>query len=191
MKKWKKIRTIESHDYDGYYRVEKDKVITPGGKPGRYSVIQGASFSIIMPIDSAGNIWMVRQHRYPIDKISLEFPAGDMDGENPILAAKRELEEETSLISKDWFETGYFYTQIGVSSAKAYSFVAHNVKKIDNPRKDPMDKDVFKIEKYSISQIKKMITNNEITDGPTISAFVLALFQGELNRYEKSNRKKD
>jgi len=34
MKKWKKIRTIESHNYGGYYRVDRDEVITPGDKKG-------------------------------------------------------------------------------------------------------------------------------------------------------------
>ncbi|MCK5080874.1 MAG: NUDIX hydrolase [Candidatus Moranbacteria bacterium] len=185
MKKWKKIKTTETHDYDGYYRVEKDEVITPGGKPGQFSVVRKLPFSVIIPIDADGNVYMVRQHRYNLDRISLELPSGCTDGQNSLFAAKRELEEETSLVSSDWKELGWFDEGIGMLDMKGYVFIAHDVKKIDNPRKDPLDKDVFKIEKYSVNQIKKMIAKNAIADGATISAFSIAFFQGELDDYEK------
>ncbi len=183
MKKWKKVKTIEIHDYNGYYRVEKDEVVTPGGKTGQYSVVRGASFAVVVPIDKNGDIWMVKQHRYPIDKITLELPSGGLDGENPLFAAKRELEEEASLISSNWERLGEFYEANGLAEAKAYVFIAYDVKKTKNPRQDPLDKDVFEVEKYSINQIKKMIINNELIDSPLISAFSMAFFQGKLDNY--------
>lgn len=185
MKKWKKVRTIETHDYNGHYQIERDEVITPGGKPGLYAVIRSNPFSVIIPVDSKGKIYMVRQHRYPIDRFSLELPAGSTDGQNPLFGAKRELEEETSLVSDNWKEVGNFINSIYRSDLKGYIFIAHNVKKIDNPRKDPLDKDAFEIEKYSINQIKKMIADGEIIEAVTISAFSIAFFQGELDNYEK------
>ncbi len=185
MKKWKKVRTIEVHDYNGYYQVEKDEVITPGGKPGQYSVVRGAPFAVIIPIDKNGNIWMVKQHRYAIDKIDLELPMGMLDGENSLFAAKRELEEETSLASSEWEEVGKFYEANALAEIQAHVFMAYDVEKNDNPRQDPLDKDVFEVEKYSIEEIKEMIINNILTDGPTISAFSMAFFQGKLDKYLK------
>jgi len=184
MKKWKKIRTIETRDYNGYYQVERDEVITPGGKSGEYSVVRGRPFSAIIPVDRDGNIWLVKQHRYTVDSLFLELPMGGTDGEDPLFAAKRELEEEASLISNDWKKIGDFYEANGLAELKAHIFVAYNVRKINNPRKDPMDKDVFKIEKCSVPKLKEMIIDGTIVDSASISAFSIALLQGKLKEYE-------
>jgi ADP-ribose pyrophosphatase len=185
MKKWKKVRTIETHDYNGYYRTERDEVVTPSGKLGEYSVVRGSDFSMIIPVDKNGKIYLVKQHRYPIDKIILELPAGGTDGENSLFAAKRELEEESSLISSKWKKIGYFYEANGLAEIKAHVFIAYDVKKTDSPRLDPLDKDVFEVEKYSIEEVREMIVKNLLVDGPSISAFSMALLQGGLKEYEK------
>jgi len=185
MKKWKKVKTIKTHDYNGYYQVERDEVITPGGKPGKYSVVRGAPFSIIIPIDKSGNVWMVKQHRYPVDKFMLEVPAGMTDGEDPLIAAKRELEEETSLVSTEWEKIGEFHEAQNLSDIKGYVFVAYDVEKKDNPKTDPLDKDLFEVEKYPIEKVLEMIRRNDLINSFSISAVSMAFFQGKLKKYEE------
>jgi 8-oxo-dGTP pyrophosphatase MutT (NUDIX family) len=186
MKKWKKVKTIESHDYGGYYRVDKDEVITPGGKKGEYSVVKAKPFAVIIPIDRNGKVYFVKQHRYTIDKIFLELPSGAIEGgEKYLQGAKRELEEETALVSDNWKEIGSFNESNGLADIKGNIFIAENVRKIENPRRDSLDKNLFKIEKYSISEALSMIRKNKIKDSPTIIAFSLSFFQGELEKYEQ------
>jgi 8-oxo-dGTP pyrophosphatase MutT (NUDIX family) len=186
MKKWKKVKTIESHDYGGYYKVDRDEVITPGGKKGEYSVVKNNPFAVVIPIDKKGNVYLVRQHRYTTDKIYLELPSGRIEKDEEILVgAKRELEEETALVSGKWKKLGSFDESNGIADNKGNVFIAENVRKIENPRKDPLDKDMFEIEKYSIDEILAMIKENKIDDSPTIVAFSLAFFQGEFEKYEQ------
>jgi len=81
------------------------------------------------------------------------------------------------LISDKWHRLGIFYGFNGLADIKAIVFVAFNVKKINNSRKDPLDKDLFEIKKYSISETETMIKRNIIKDGPTISAFYIFLLK--------------
>ena len=57
----------------------------------------------IIPVDANGLITLVGQFRYPHKEYSWEIPeGGGPKDENPLSAAKRELEEETGLTSKKW-----------------------------------------------------------------------------------------
>lgn len=181
MNKWQKVHTKNIHHYGKYYRVEVDEIITPGGDLGEYSVVRMRPYVIIIPIDEEGFIYFVRQHRYPTDQFTIELPMGNTDGKEPIEAAKRELEEEAGLISDNWEELGKIQVAIGIGELMGHIFIAKNVRSIENPVKDPLDKDLFEIKKYSLEEIKQMILSGEIDSADTLCAFYKTLLTGELS----------
>ncbi len=66
------------------------------GKEGEFSVIKARNWVVAMAEVRPGHYAMVTQYRFGSDELSLEFPAGCLDGdEDPLLAAARELEEES------------------------------------------------------------------------------------------------
>lgn len=87
---------------------ERSSIIT--GTPFRFrtgtsqngilSGIRGAA--AVVPVREDGKLLMVRQWRNALDRYTLEIPAGGLNGadEPPMLAAARELEEETDIILK-------------------------------------------------------------------------------------------
>jgi ADP-ribose pyrophosphatase len=58
-----------------------------------------------------------------------ELPAGllDMEGEEPLAAAKRELEEEADLVAENWTELVDFYSSPGGSNELIRVFLAEGV----------------------------------------------------------------
>lgn len=180
MKKWKKVRTKSTHQFGKYYSVDVDQVITPGGKEGEYSVIRMKPFSIIVPIDKDGMVYFVKQHRYTTDQITIELPMGSTDGEDPLVAAKRELEEETGLVSDDWASLGEIHSAIGIAGIVGFVYLAKKVRTIDNPRVDPQDKDLIEVVKYPAKDVKKMIADGVINDSAAISALTKAIFSNNL-----------
>ena len=75
--------------------------------------------AVIFAIDD-GEVLLVEQYRVPLGRICLEMPAGligdDHEDEDPLLAAKRELEEETGYAAASWDDLGEFYSSPGMVS---------------------------------------------------------------------------
>jgi len=75
--------------------------------------------AVILALDD-GDVLLVEQFRVPLGRVCLELPAGligdDEEGEEPLLAAKRELEEETGYAAADWDDLGEFFSSPGMVS---------------------------------------------------------------------------
>lgn len=94
--------------YDGrLLKVRMDTVELPNGKTSWREVIRHPGAVVVVPIDQAGNIHLVRQFRYPYGRTVLEVPAGKLEpGEDPFPAAQRELSEEIGATAGQWTELG-------------------------------------------------------------------------------------
>ncbi|WP_114689745.1 NUDIX domain-containing protein [Polynucleobacter necessarius] len=90
--------------YGGIFlQMKRDKVSLPDGVEAvrEYRTYLGA-VAIVAILDD-GRVLLERQYRYPIAKACLEIPAGKLEvGEDHLLCAKRELEEETGYTAKKW-----------------------------------------------------------------------------------------
>ena len=87
----------------------------------------------ILPID-AEHVWLTRQPRETAGMTaSLEIPAGKLDiaGEEPLGAAKRELEEEIGKRAERWSELYQFYTSPGFSDERVWLYLARGLSDAD------------------------------------------------------------
>lgn len=90
--------------YDGHFlKVHKDSVSLPNGKITSREYIKHPGAVAIMPLFDDGRVLLERQFRYPMDRVMIEYPAGKIDAaENPLVCAKRELQEETGYTASSW-----------------------------------------------------------------------------------------
>ena len=81
------------------FEISRVKVTLPNGKTSMRDVVRHKGGVAIVPVDDDGNVTLVRQHRIAPDEMLLEIPAGKLDTweEDPLSAARRELEEECGL----------------------------------------------------------------------------------------------
>lgn len=80
---------------------------------------------LILPITEENEVYLVQQYRYNQGREVLECVAGYIDAnEDPLVAAKRELREETGLSATEWLPIPLL--EIGASSyqGKIYSYIA-------------------------------------------------------------------
>lgn len=72
----------------------------------------------VLAEDADGRVLLIKQYRHPIGYRDWELPAGllDIDGEEPLVAAKRELAEETDLQAAEWSPLCQFFSSPGGSS---------------------------------------------------------------------------
>lgn len=152
---------IFSSDYVNLY---KDAVELPDGEiiPDFYIVNYGLGAAGIVLEDENHHILLVRHYRYPVDQIIWEVPAGRIDiGEKPILAAKRELLEETGYDCVDLRQTGFSYPAVGNSDLIYYFFKGSAFEKVS----DQLDEEIIQLKWFSRDEIKNLLKSGEILSG--------------------------
>jgi len=110
----------------------------------------------------------VRQYRYPIEKDLLELPAGKVDsGEDPMLSAGRELEEETGFHAKALELVCSFYSSPGFCDELLHFYYTNNVRKTETNRE--YDEEIV-LEFHNLSDAIALTMEGKIQDGKTIAA---------------------
>lgn len=131
---------------------------------------------VILTIDKDDNVYFVKQYREVIGIETLELPAGIIDeGETPIEAAKRELEEETGLIAKNILYLGEFYPSCGFTNEKIYMYLA--TKLSNGKAKIDSEEVINSVEKIPLEQCYEMLKNNELIHATQNVAFSLYYFK--------------
>lgn len=84
---------------------------------------------VIMALNEAGEVYLVRQYRHPVGAECWEPPAGLLDaaGEDPLAAARRELHEEADLIAQTWHVLADYHPSGGGSSESTRVFLARDL----------------------------------------------------------------
>ncbi|MDX1663061.1 MAG: NUDIX hydrolase [Candidatus Promineifilaceae bacterium] len=126
--------TINERDriyHDDHILLYRDDVIQPDGKPGQYSVIHRNPGASVLALDDQKRVYLVRLFRYALGEESLEVVGGAIDdGEDPVVAARRELVEEAGIEAAQWtalgathWDTSQILSPIHLFLARSLSFL--------------------------------------------------------------------
>jgi 8-oxo-dGTP pyrophosphatase MutT (NUDIX family) len=161
-----------------WYLLRRDKVLTPDKEPGEYNVIEAADGAFVIALDKDENVQLIRKYRYTTDIYSLEVPAGGIQpDEQPLEAAKRELQEELGVVAKSWQPIGRFQAENAYVNNFIHVFVARDLEYTG--QHDQLAEGINKTERISFSDVLQLIKNGEITDSQSMSAlFLVALHLG-------------
>ena len=145
----------------------------PNGKAAKREIAVHVGASAVLPIDSEGNVYLVRQFRAPIDQVLLEIPAGKLDAvdEDRLLAAKRELEEETGLTAESWLHLTDTFTTPGFSNEKISLYLARD---LNFGASRPDEDEFLNVVKMPFEEAFQMVMRDEIRDAKTQIALCMA-----------------
>jgi ADP-ribose pyrophosphatase len=155
-----RIDTIERADGS---RSERDIA----GHPGAVAIVA---------IDPDDRILLVRQWRTPAARVLLEIPAGTLDIdestgaiEDPDLAARRELEEETGYRAAAWQRLASFWTAPGFASELMHLYLATELTAAHpDQRLGPDEDEHLKLERRSLADALAAVDRGEIADAKSI-----------------------
>lgn len=167
---WKKLSSRTAYQ-NPWYRIREDKVIRPDGKEGVYGVLETSHAAYLVPVDSEGRLLLIRQYRYPTEMWSWELPAGGMDGQDPLVAAKRELGEELGLTARNWQKVAALQSLNGISSEIMYVFVAKDLEPTSDKR---AEEGIVETKKVTPTEFEAMIASGEMSCAQSIAAFTVA-----------------
>ncbi len=159
--------------YNGaIFSVYSGTVSLPNGKTAPRDRIEHHGGAGILPIDSEGNTYLVRQYRFGVDKMLLEIPAGKLEpGEDPQLTAARELTEEVGFLPRKITPLGHMELSPAYLGEITYLYLGQDL----IPQKNDLDEDEFlEVIKLPFEQALQMVLDGEITDGKTQNAILKA-----------------
>ncbi len=144
-----------------------DDALLPDGRPCKREIVVHSGGACVLCVKE-GKVLLVRQYRYAYGESIYEIPAGKLEkGEDPYLAAARELEEEGGLRAKALRLLYVMYPTPGYTNEKIYIYEATEVEE----SKAKLDDDEFlDVEYIPLERVKEMLQNGEIKDGKTIIA---------------------
>jgi len=112
----------------GFLEVRRDEVLLPDGRPATREYIRHPGAVAVVPILDDDRLVLVRQYRYPVAKVLLEWPAGKRDdGESTLACAMRELQEETGYTAREWAYGGEIHNAAAYSSESIWIWFARGL----------------------------------------------------------------
>jgi ADP-ribose pyrophosphatase len=159
-----------------FLEVIKDTVELPNGKHATREYINHPGAVAIIAITNDNKIVLEYQYRHSVEQIILEIPAGKLDPqEQPLDAAKRELQEETGFSSTSWTCLGECLPCIGYSNERIIYYLAEN---INAGESNPDEGEEIETITMDIQECMNLAYTGKITDSKTLAG--LMLYQGHL-----------
>lgn len=108
------------------------------GDPYRHELVRHPGAAGVLPITPQGDVLLVRQFRHAVRATLTEIPAGllDVDGEDALTCAARELYEETGFRHESIEFLGGYYSTAGFCDEYVHLFAARTA---DEPEGTPED----------------------------------------------------
>lgn len=173
MKKFEE-RTIQTTPiFDGkVISLKVDDVTLPNGATSKREIINHPGAVAVIAITDNHKLLLVEQYRKAIERSIIEIPAGKLEkGEQPIVTARRELEEETGYTTDDLTFVQAFATSPGFADEVIHIYLAKNLKKLEVAA--ALDEDEFvELMEVTLEEAEAMVADERIYDAKTAYAIL-------------------
>ena len=164
MKKEEKTEVLSSRYLfnDPWLTVREEKIKLPNGKiVPHYFVLEYPDWVNTIARTKDGKFVMIRQYRHAIGKANYELCGGCVEnGEEPVLAAQRELLEETGFGGGKWRQNLRLSSNPSTNHNWVYNFIAEDVEPVGEPALD--EGEDLSCHLLSLEEVKNLLKNNEI-----------------------------
>ena len=165
--------------YTGRYMTfEVDRLARDDGSESLRDVVVHPGAVVVAPLDSAGHLLLVTQYRVPCGGAMLELPAGTLDThdgvvEDPLVAAHRELEEETGYRAGSMERIGGFWSAPGFSTEYLTVYLATDLRAAGESRLDPDEDENLLLSRLPWRDAVAAVEGGVIEDAKSVAGILL------------------
>ncbi len=155
--------------------IYSDTVMFAGGEMTRdYMKHSGAV--AVLAIDDDGRVLIINQYRQPIKLRDWELPAGllDVEGEEPLEAAKRELAEETDLVATEWTPLITFNSTPGGTNEVIHVFEARGLSPALESHPRAEEESEIVVRWVTLDEVVAAVLDGRLGNAPLIIAVLAA-----------------
>ena len=174
--RWKKIASKKVFE-DRWFKARADACQFPDGRIiDPYYVVELPNWANAVVVTLNNEIVLVKQYRYPVDAVTLELPGGVInDGEDPMLAALRETQEETGYTSNQIQLICKTAPNPAINDNTAYFYLIENA--VPTAHTNPDFFEDIEVVLYSKSDFIQLLQQNKIMHGVQLGPIYEALIQ--------------
>lgn len=169
----KKEIQISSHTHfeGNIIKVMEDDVQLPDGRKFTREVVRHDPAVVVIAFEEPDTVYLINQFRYPVDQVLLEACAGIINyDEDPLLAAQRELKEETGIIAQKWDKLAEGYPAPGFCDEYMYYYLARHL----SFGETQFDSDEYvELNRKTFEEMEFLIDSNKLIDSKTTKIYLL------------------
>lgn len=162
--------------HKGHYMTFRvDTIERADGSRGERDIVGHPGAVSILALDDADRVLMVRQFRLAAGAVLLEIPAGTLDvdqatgaTEDPGVASRRELEEETGYRAGSWTKLGSFWTAPGFATELMHLYLAMDLVPADDDRLGPDEDEHLELARVPFADAIAAAERGEIVDAKSL-----------------------
>jgi ADP-ribose pyrophosphatase len=172
------VRTSRTVHHGMVWDVRRDEVDLGDGQTVTREVVDHTGAVGVVVLDAEDRVLLLRQYRHPVRSYLWEPPAGllDVAGEDPQVAAARELAEEADLVADEWHVLVDFYNSPGGSTEAFRCFLArglHQVPERERHEREHEERDMARAW-VDLSEARELVLAGRLQNPTTVCGVLAA-----------------
>ena len=175
MRPWRTLarRTLLSRP--PWMEVGEERVGLPDGREvDGFLWVRTRDFVAIVAVTERDEVVLIRSYKHGPRTVSLAVPAGYIEeSEDPLAAAKRELQEETGYTSSEWSSLGRYVVDGNYLVATEHIFVARAATKVAEPASGDLEE--MEVVLVPLAEISGYVRRGEVVQLSSAAALAIAV----------------
>ncbi len=152
------------------FDLRQERVVEPGGVEVTRDVVKHFGSVVLLPVFPDGRLLLVRQYRHAVGEFLWELVAGRIElGESPLVAARRELLEETGYTARRFRKLLHLIPTPGYVSERMLVYLAEGL--APGAARPEADERLL-VRRFSLREVEAMMRRGTLRDAKSIATIL-------------------